>query len=74
VRTEPVGSPFTYEALGATPSIRLPKWLTRDEAKAANERSAQSAGGTSDSAVRTDAGKTAAAPAKVIAPAATSTH
>jgi hypothetical protein len=69
-RTEPGGSPFTYEALGATPSVRLPRWLTRDEAKATHETSAPSTPRAPAAAARPDAGKTA----EVAAPAATSMH
>jgi hypothetical protein len=73
VRTESATSPFTYEALGATPSIRLPR-LTQAPAadKAAPNAEAQAA--QPAQAGRTANSKTAAAPAKAVAPAATSTH
>ena len=74
VRMEPPGSPFTYEALGATPSIRLPKWLTREGTKATNESATQSAVTAPKAAARVEADKTAAAPVKAVTPAATSTH
>ncbi len=44
VRSEGPFSPFTYEALGATPSVRLPKWLGASaERKAAADAKAQAA-------------------------------
>jgi hypothetical protein len=74
VRTEPPGSPFTYEALGATPSIRLPQWLTREGTKATNESATQDAVKAPEAAARAETDTTAAAPAKAVTPAATSTH
>jgi hypothetical protein len=74
VPTEGPFSPFTYERLGATPSVRLPKWLARDEVKAANGNQKQNIGRTPHAAAPTAADTTAAAATKAVAPAATSTN
>jgi hypothetical protein len=54
-RMEPAGSPFTYEALGATPSIALgrksaPKSVDTDKPVAAQNAGAPRAPGTTSSA------------------------
>jgi len=74
VRTESAFSPFVYEALGATPSIRLHKAPAAPaEAKAPVKENTPAAGRTQDAANAT-AAKVSTAPAQATAPAAATTH
>jgi hypothetical protein len=71
VRTEGPFSPFTYERLGATPSIRLPWSAVPAEAKAPVKDSAAAAEGKKSKAT---AAKANSAPAQATAPATPTTH
>ena len=71
VRTEGPFSPFTYERLGATPSIRLPWSGAPAEAKAPVKASAAAAERTQSKAT---AAKANSAPAQAAAPATPTAH
>ncbi len=43
VSTEPAFSVFVYEALGATPSVRMPKWLHSKAAQTPDQSSTRTA-------------------------------
>jgi hypothetical protein len=70
VRTEGPFSPFTYERLGATPSIRLPGRAAAAEAKAPVKESAAATQAQDKAKVAAQAG---APTAQVSAPAAAAT-
>lgn len=56
VSTEPAFSVFVYEALGATPSVRMPKWLHSKAAQTPDQATARAAAATpSESAAPADA-------------------
>lgn len=56
VSTEPASSVFVYEAIGATPSIRTPKWLQSRAARTPDKATARAAASTpTESAASADA-------------------
>lgn len=72
VRTEGPFSPFTYERLGATPSIRLPWSAATAESKAPVKEGAAAADPTQRQAKA--AAKANSTPAQATAPAAPTAH
>ena len=74
VRTEGPFSPFTYERLGATPSIRLHREATPADSRAAAEAKAQATLKSPAAVPAQEAARAAAARADTVpAPAATPT-